>query len=251
MNISKVRDDFYLYRQKQKRIEENRKSFQQFSALPLVGETRFQIEFDENKFIQSEATKETVFDRQYIYHTSWAFKTVLKIKPEIHTDISSSLYFIGMLSVIQKTNFFDYRPAPLVLDNLKCGFADLTNLPFDSDSIESLSCMHVIEHIGLGRYGDTLDYNGDIKAISELKRVVKKGGNLLFVVPIGNIPKIIFNLHRIYTHEQIISYFEDFDLKEFNLIPEDEKDGGIVINPGKELLNRQNYACGCYLFTKK
>ena len=49
--------------------------------------------------------------------------------------------------------------------------------------------MHVIEHIGLGRYGDKFDYDGDLKAIKELKRVLAVGGNLLFVVPIGKEAK--------------------------------------------------------------
>jgi hypothetical protein len=79
---------------------------------------------------------------------------------------------------------------------------------------------------------------------------VKKNGNLLFVVPIGKSPKIIFNLHRIYTHQQIMNNFENFELIEFGLIPENEKDGGIVMNPTKDLLERQNYACGCYWFKK-
>ncbi|NDC42314.1 MAG: DUF268 domain-containing protein, partial [Chitinophagia bacterium] len=56
-------------------------------------------------------------------------------------------------------------------------------LPFESDSIPSLSCMHTIEHVGLGRYGDQLDPQGDLKAIAELKRVVQPGGDLLFVTP--------------------------------------------------------------------
>ena len=85
------------------------------------------------------------------------------------------------------------------------GSADLTQLHFESESIESLSCLHTVEHIGLGRYGDPIDYDGDLKAIRELKRVVVKGGSILFVVPVGK-PKIIFNAHRIYSYEQIINY---------------------------------------------
>ena len=112
--------------------------------------------------------------------------------------------------------------------------------------------MHTVEHIGLGRYGDPLDYNGDIKAIKELSRVLKKNGDLLFVTPIGATPRIEFNAHRIYTKEQIIKYFEENNLylHEFTLIPEDEKDGGLVINPTEELLQKQKYACGCFWFKK-
>ncbi len=50
--------------------------------------------------------------------------------------------------------------------------ANILDLPFKGNSVESLSCMHVVEHIGLGRYGDPMDPEGDIEAIKELKRVV-------------------------------------------------------------------------------
>ena len=51
--------------------------------------------------------------------------------------------------------------------------------------MESISCLSVVEHIGLGRYGDALDPFGTVKAINELKRVLTKGGLLLISVPIG------------------------------------------------------------------
>jgi SAM-dependent methyltransferase len=250
MTISKIRDDFYTYRQKLKRKKQFREDFNNFLQKTQHNKTRFDIEFDENKVIYSEATNETEFDRQYIYHTAWAIRKIIEIKPEIHIDISSSLYFIGMLSAIQKVDFYDFRPANLILDNLKTESADLTRLPFANESISCLSCMHVIEHIGLGRYGDPIDYEGDVKAINELKRVTKKNGYLLFVTPIGSKAKIIYNLHRIYTHDQILSYFKDLSLVEWQLIPENEKDGGLVSNPSPDLLQSQNYACGCYLFKK-
>jgi len=45
--------------------------------------------------------------------------------------------------------------------------------------------MNVVEHVGLGRYGEPLDPEGDIKAMRELRRVLAPGGSLLFVVPVG------------------------------------------------------------------
>ena len=78
-------------------------------------------------------------------------------------------------------DFYDFRPAPLSLPDLFAGAADLTALlPFADNSIHSLSCMHVLEHIGLGRYGDPLDPDGDLKAIGELVlRVVARRFDLL------------------------------------------------------------------------
>ena len=81
--------------------------------------------------------------------------------------------------------FFDYRPPSLHLDSLEVGHADLNALPFASSSLGSLSCMHVVEHIGLGRYGDPLDPRADLRAMSELSRVVSPGRELALRGPGG------------------------------------------------------------------
>jgi len=198
----------------------------------------------------SENTNETYFDRHYIYHPAWAARILKKINPKYHIDISSTLYFSSIASAFIPIKFYDYRPARLELYNLEIDHADLLCLPFKDESIESISCMHVIEHIGLGRYGDPINPNGDLKAIKELKRILAKDGNLLFVVPIGN-PKIMFNAHRVYSYDQIIEYFSELQLIEFSLIPENKIDGGIITNPSKELLEKQTYGCGCFWFKRK
>ena len=106
--------------------------------------------------------------------------------------------------------------------------------------------MHTIEHIGLGRYGDEIDPQGDIKSINELKRVLKAGGDLLFVTPVGK-PRIEFNAHRIYSYEQIVDYFSPLVIKEFSLIPDA---GGIINNADPALVKEQCYGCGCFWFKK-
>lgn len=53
------------------------------------------------------------------------------------------------------------------------------------------------EHDGLGRYGDKVDPDGDLKAMALMKRIVKPGG-LLFLSVISGKDKVVFNWHRIY-----------------------------------------------------
>lgn len=197
-----------------------------------------------------DKTVNTGFDRHYVFHTAWAARKVKEINPDIHYDISSSLYFNAIVSTFIPIKFYDYRPAIMNLSNLDSQHADLYRLPFKDESINSLSCMHVIEHIGLGRYGDPMDYDGDLKAIAELKRVLVKNGNLLFVVPIGK-NKIMYNAHRIYSYAQILEYFSDFELKEFSLILDDYTGGCIIENANEKLSNQQEYGCGMFWFRKK
>jgi predicted SAM-dependent methyltransferase len=211
---------------------------------------RFPIYWKDRNPQLFDRTSNTDFDTHYIYHPAWASRIIAKINPKKHTDISSILSFSTMLSAFIPVEFYDYRPANVKLDNLTSKKADLTSLPFEDNSIESLSCMHTIEHIGLGRYGDLIDPDGDIKAMNELSRVLAINGNLLFVTPVGK-SKIQFNAHRIYSYDQIISYFPKLTLKEFSLIPDNALEKGIIKNATKELSDKQNYACGCFWFIKK
>jgi SAM-dependent methyltransferase len=196
-----------------------------------------------------DATKTISFDSHYIYHPAWAAKIIAKTKPKVHHDFSSILSFSTVLSAFVNVEFYDFRPAKVILDNYKQGFADLLHLPFPDNSLESISCMHTIEHIGLGRYGDKIDPNGDLKALSELQRVLKSDGNLLLVVPIGK-SRIMFNGQRIYNHEQIESLLIEFTIIEFSMVPDDYNEGMINF-PSKALINEQNFACGCFWLKKK
>lgn len=195
-----------------------------------------------------DKTHMTGFDRHYVYHTAWAARKVAEIKPVFHMDISSSLYFSSIVSAFVPVKFYDYRPADLQLSGLSSEKADLLRLPFADNSITSLSCMHTVEHVGLGRYGDPIDPTGDLKAIKELKRVLAPGGALLFVVPIGK-STIQFNAHRIYSYAMIREYFSDFELKEFSLIP--EKSGAMIVNATEAQADKEAYGCGCFWFVKK
>lgn len=222
--------------------------FQEWLKFRKINDGRFPLRLRDSLPYLQDKTAETLFDLHYIYHPAWAARIIAKLSPAKHIDISSSLSFTSMLSAFVPVDFYDYRPAQLNLSDLSCHRADLNDLPFTSNSLESVSCLHTIEHIGLGRYGEAIDPQGDLKAIKELQRVVKKGGDLLIAVPIGR-PRLRFNAHRIYSYDQIASYFSEMDIVEFSLISEREK---TLIQPASpELADQESYGCGCFWFKKK
>jgi hypothetical protein len=196
----------------------------------------------------SDRASVTPIDRHYTYHPAWAARVLAKTRPNKHVDISSIVNFCAVVSAFIPVEFYDFRPAPLELDGLYTGAADLTRLHFASDSITSLSCMHVIEHIGLGRYGDPLDPDGDLKAIGELVRVLASGGDLLVATPVGR-PRVAFNAHRIYDHEEFARCFAPLELVEFVLI-EEQGEGGLIVAPPPERVRAESYGCGCFWFRK-
>ncbi len=200
---------------------------------------RFACRWNEHNFIKGEATVTTNFDAHYLYHTAWAARILAK---------TNDLRFVTLVSAFIPIDFYDYRPVDFSLSGLQSKHGDLTALPFDENSVASLSCMHVVEHIGLERYGDPFDSQGDIKAIDELKRVLQKGGQLFFVVPIGGEARIQYNAHRIYTFEMICSAFKNLHLDNFALITDN---GEFIENASPSLAAKQQYGCGCFLFEKK
>lgn len=212
----------------------------------IIGDGRFPCQWQDIHACLSDMTVSTGFDAHYLYHTAWAARILQKIRPVTHIDIGSCLRFISQVSAFIPIEFYDYRPANLNLSNVVSRSADITALPFLSSSVKSISCMHVVEHIGLGRYGDPIDPHGDIKAMQELSRVLAVNGNLLFVVPVGEA-RIAFNAHRIYSCEQIIQAFSTLELASFSFVGDD---GFFYKNGNFAKANSQRYGCGCFLFHK-
>ena len=182
------------------------------------------------------------FDEHYVYHVAWAVRKINQIKPKIHFDISSSLHLCTTVAATIPTKFLDYRKPNLQLTNLLVGRIDISQEHLAP--VESLSCCHVIEHIGLGRYGDNLDNEGDLKAIKNLKK--SAGKHLLFVVPVGE-PAVYFNAHRVYSPVYIASLFTGFSCQEFYLIPNNGEKPKVSLIQELDL----PYACGCFHFIRE
>lgn len=117
------------------------------------------------------------FDRHYLLHTAWAARKLRDLKVDHHTDFSSCLRFVSLLSAFLPASHFDFRKVDIQLTGLETGSADLLSLGvFRDEAIQSVSCMHVIEHIGLGRYGDPINADGDKLAAASLTRILAPGG---------------------------------------------------------------------------
>jgi hypothetical protein len=159
-------------------------------------------------------TKTTGIDSHYFHMIGWAFRQIVDAKPNLHVDIGSHNLFINMLSAILPVAFVDRRPLPVPLSGLSQVAGDLRQLPFATESIGSLSCLHVAEHIGLGRYGDDLDPLGTEKAAHELQRVLARSGNLYFAIPVGR-PRLRFNGQRVIDPEQVEGLFSELNLVDF------------------------------------
>jgi len=107
-----------------------------------------------------EATAITAISYGYFYQDTWCAGKIFQTKPARHVDVGSTALLVGVLSQFVPVVSVDVRPLDVVLPGLEARKGTSTDMPFEDGSIDSLSSICVIEHIGLGRYGDVLDPDG-------------------------------------------------------------------------------------------
>jgi hypothetical protein len=191
-------------------------------------------------------TTHTPFDAHYFYQGAWLARRVHAAKSSRHVDIGSSVLTISVLSAFVQTTFVDYRPLKTALPGLTSVAGNILDLPFSNGLLESLSCLHVIEHIGLGRYGDPLDPLGSVKAALELQRVMGVSGNLYISLPVGR-ERICFNAHRVHSPISVLKMFSRMKLIEFSYV--DDAGQFHENRPVEEAIGFE-YGCGMFHFQK-
>ncbi len=184
---------------------------------------------------------ETPVEPIYFYQDCWAFERILQEHPGYHIDVGSHHKFVALLSKVIPVTMVDIRPLSLPLNTISFKKGTILHLPFENSSVFSLSSLCVIEHIGLGRYGDPLDPLGSEKAIEEMKRVIGPGGSLYVSVLLGDETRTYFNAHRAFEEEYVLNLFKPFNLLDSCYVQ------------GREFSRKQlmGLRVGCYHFKRK
>ena len=154
--------------------------------------------------------------------------------------------FVIGLAAFVPTTFIDVRPIAAEIPNLHPRAGSVTELPYDDGSVHSLSCLHVAEHIGLGRYGDPLDPAGTRRAAAELARVLAPGGRLWFSLPVGE-PRTNFNAHRVHDPREVPAMFDGLTLDAFAGVGDDRR-FHTDVEPADFV--GASWACGLYRFRR-
>jgi len=160
-----------------------------------------------------DRTPTTSIDAHYFYQAQWAFRKVIASGVRRHVDIGSQIDFGAYLSAFTAVAFVDIRSLELNIENWQGLKGSILDLPFPDCSIASISSLHVIEHIGLGRYGDPIDPGGSAKAAMEIQRVLGDGGRAYVSMPIG-APRVQFNGQRVFSVNQVLDMFSGLRLRE-------------------------------------
>lgn len=194
-----------------------------------------------------DRTATSPIDSHYFHQDVWAARRVAELGPPRHVDVGSRVDYVGFLTAIAPVTFVDIRPLEVDIEGLTSVAGSIVEMPFEDQSLPSLSCLHVAEHIGLGRYGDPLDPDGTRKAAWELQRVLAPEGQLLFSGPVGR-PRTCFNAHRIHAPRDVVEMFPELDLVELAGV-----DDQTCFRRHRELdeLAGERYACGLFHFVRR
>lgn len=145
-------------------------------------------------------------------------RLIKKYKPASILDIASPLAQVIAMNLLAKVVSVDVRP----LDDPRIGVefvqGTATALPVEDGSVEFLTSLWVICHVGDGRYGDKLDPEGPTHMLQEVARVLRPGGiAVLGVGPVDPVPSIIFNIHRIFSWPWLMGEFARVGLEHIDL----------------------------------
>ena len=122
----------------------------------------------------------------------------------------------------------------------------------ESNMTDSVSCLHAIEHFGLGRYGDPLDPDGYLKGFRNIVRMLRPGGTLYISFPIGRANEVHFNAHRVFHPRDIFGWAADpgcLRLERFDFV---DDGGGLHTDVDVRSVDLDvSYGCGIYTFEKQ
>ena len=190
----------------------------------------------------------------YFHQDLLVAQKVYKNNPEKHIDIGSKVdSFIAHIITFRKVIIIDIREIKSKIENIEFLQANMINMKVELfESCDSLSCLHALEHFGLGRYGDPIDYDGHLKGFENMYNILKPNGLFYFSVPIGK-QRLEFNAHRVFSINYLFEMFDGrFVVESFSYV-DDEGDLHKDTKLNQEFISHSNafsYACGIFELRK-
>jgi len=192
----------------------------------------------------------------YFHQDLLVARRIFERGPVNHVDVGSRIDgFVAHVAVFRSITVLDIRPAPAAaVKNIRFIQHDLmSGDPLKLERCDSLSCLHALEHFGLGRYGDPIDPRGHEKGLAAMAAIVEPGGILYLSVPIGR-QRVEFNAHRIFAPQTVIRLANPwFDMEALSIV-DDRGNLNEMMPLTEESLRfgeQLNYGCGVFEFRRR
>jgi len=181
----------------------------------------------------------------YFHQDLLVAQKIFRRNPERHIDVGSSVSgFVAHVASYREIEVLDVRPLEVSVKNIRFRQCDLM-APLKEEFVEctdSLSCLHALEHFGMGRYGDPVRADGFQLGWNNLHRMLTPGGTLYFSVPMGRA-RIEFNAHRVFSVPLLLSLVDGkYELVSFSYID----DAGNLHENVQSTLDTETEAFGCH-----
>jgi len=187
----------------------------------------------------------------YFHQDLLVAQYIFRSNPRRHIDVGSSIEgFVSHVASFRTIWVYDIRPLNVEgHENIRFIQGDLLAIaPSLNGCCDSLSCLHALEHFGLGRYGDTVDPKGHLKGFKNLLNMLTTGGTLYLSVPVGE-SAVFFNAHRVFGAIEPLQWHGDaLSLVNFDYV---DDLGKIRRNQDPYRIPTLKYGCGIYTFCKK
>ena len=206
-----------------------------------------------------DSRSESGIARGVYFHQDLFFaRLIFADSPSLHLDVGSRIdgFIAHLLSFNQSVMVCDIRPLSSSVSGLSFLQLDMTDpvgMTHLSSQYNSISCLHALEHFGLGRYGDKLDPLGHYKALRNISSLLSDDGVLYLSLPVGRQSRIEFNGQRVLSLTECISMFNESGLQiTMFAFVDDEGDFHLVDAPGFiDCENCHGMSTGCGLFVLK
>ena len=159
----------------------------------------------------------------YFHQDLLVARKVFENRPSRHLDIGSRVDgFVAHVASFREIEVCDVRPQRSTARNIRFRQADLSDegaWPL-IDYCDSISSLHAIEHIGLGRYGDPVDYLGHVRALSNIWRALQPNGKFYFSVPMGS-QRVEYDGQRVFQLEYLLTLLDRYVVDSFSYVADD------------------------------
>tara|TARA_B100000886_G_scaffold87987_1_gene57930 strand:+ start:910 stop:1776 length:867 start_codon:yes stop_codon:yes gene_type:complete len=166
-------------------------------------------------------------NRHYWFQDIWAAREIAKIAANVKSDPATPLNVLDIGSRVE-----GYIMALLSNNSIQVTFGDI-NIPEFMSLIEDsykplhlkvdlqdlapgslknyqvISSLHVIEHLGLAKYGDKIDVNGHTRIFSDMYEAAGLGSYFVVSFPYSDQPGIWFNAGRDCDPKEMIAAAKD------------------------------------------
>jgi SAM-dependent methyltransferase len=191
---------------------------------------------------------------EYFWQDLVVARMIFSAKPEKHVDIGSRVDgFVAHVASFREIEVLDIRPISTIIPGVLFKQADLMNPAADIiNYCDSLSCLHALEHFGLGRYGDPIDPKGYESGLRNMADILRPDGIFYLSVPVG-MERVEFNANRVFNPNTIVAAAKScgLTLRKFSLFTSDK--GLVETDATHETLSaigRNRYGLGIFTFVK-